>query len=231
MTTNGAARSEEWQALEADAAEFRRELARTVRREMVHDPRAGGVRVQNLAAGDLADEAFAWALENWKARPTATPPALWIRKRALQLLDEALDAEALAAESRAEERAAERRLLAQEIASDTDDEERRDWLDMAGLATRASRRIAPDAEDEPFDGLESDPEVSSPEDRLGERETLVEVERAMLALPERRRKALAHHYLDGLAVEEIAYLLDAPPSAVRGEIDAGLRELQRSLGR
>lgn len=227
MNGNGVARSVEWQAFEANAAELRRLLERGLRRELVHDPRAAVARIQNLSVADLADEAFAWALENWKQKPTSTSPELWTRKRAHQLLDEALDSETLAAESRAEERATERVLLAHDIHDD--DEERADWLDMAELAGRRKKHDKDLGDDEPFDGLESDPQVSSPSDRLDGRETLIELERAMLGLPEARRKAVAHRYLDGLSVEEIAYLLDSPAVAVEREIATGLVDLQRAL--
>ena len=220
-------RSAEWIDVEATAAEVRRRIERTLRRELIHDPRAGLARRQNLAASDLADEAFAWSLENWRAKPSAVAPEQWMRKRALQILDEALDREALAAESRAEERAAERRLIAHDLPRD--DDEREGWVEIADLATRRRRREIDGGDDDPFDGLAGDPLLSSPADRLDERETLVELERAMLTLPERRRKAVAHRFLDGLEVEEIAYLLDAPVAEVRSEILAGLSDLQRSL--
>jgi len=229
MTNNGVARSAEWGLFEANAAELRVLLERCLRRELVHDSRAALARIQNLSVADLADEAITWGLENWKAKPTATQPDLWIRKHALLLLDEALDAETLAAESRAEERDAERRLVAHDISDDGDDEERADWLDMAQLATRGDRREKDGGEDEPFDGLESDPQVSSPQDRLDERETIEELERAMLRLPEQRRRAVAHRYLDGLCVEEIAYLLEIRSDVVEREIVAGLSELQAAL--
>jgi RNA polymerase sigma factor (sigma-70 family) len=229
MGSDGVARSAEWQLFEANAAELRVQLARCLRRELVHDARAAGVRIQNLAVTDLADEAIAWGLENWKAKPTATPPELWIRKRALQLLDTALDAEALAAESRAEERDTERRLVAHDLSDDGHDEERAGWLDMAELATRGDRREREGGDDEPFDGLESDPQVSSPQDRLGERETIAALERAMLRLPEERRRMVAHRFLDGLSVHEIAYLLESTARHVESEIRAGLRDLQFAL--
>lgn len=229
MTGNGVARSAEWELFEVNAAELRLLLERCLRRELVHDSRAAVARIQNLSVADLADEAITWALENWKAKPTATPPDLWIRKRALQLLDEALDAETLAAESRAEERAVERRLVAHDLTDDVGDEERADWLDMADLAKRGLKRVRDLGEDEPFDGLESDPQVSSPQDRLDERESIAMVERAMLRLPEGRRKAVAHRFLDGLPVEEIAYLLDSTAGAVEREIAAGIKDLQVAL--
>jgi DNA-directed RNA polymerase specialized sigma24 family protein len=229
MTGNGVARSAEWERFEANAAELRLLLERCLRRELVHDSRAAVARIQNLSVADLADEAIAWGLENWKAKPTATPPDLWIRKHALQLLDEALDAETLAAESRAEERSVERRLIAHDLVDDGDDEERADWLDMAQLAGRADRREKDGGEDEPFDGLESDPQVSSPQDRLDERETIEALERAMLHLPERTRRVVAHRFLDGLSVPEIAYLLEVRAETVESETVDGVSALRAEL--
>lgn len=228
MTTNGVLRSAEWRDFEKDALGWRKRLVRTLRRELVHDARAASVRLQNLTAPDLADEAIAWALENWKAKPAATSPEQWTRKQALRLLDEALDTEALAAESRADERAAESRLVAHELANE--DEERTSWFDMANMARRSKLRETDPGDNDAFDGLESDPLVSSPADRLDEREMLVTVEKALLRLPERRRKAVAHRYLDGLAVEEIAYLLDIDTDTARREIATGIAELQSGLG-
>jgi RNA polymerase sigma factor (sigma-70 family) len=229
MTSNGAARSTEWGLFEANAAELRVLLERCLRRELVHDSRAAVARIQNLSVADLADEAITWALENWKAKPIATSPELWIRKHALQLLDEALDAETLAAESRAEERSVERRLIAHDLVDDGADEERADWLDMAQLATRGDRREKDGGDDEPFDGLESDPLVSSPADRLDERETIEALERAMLHLPEQTRRVLAHRFLDGLSVNEIAYLLEVRADTVEREMVDGVSALRAEL--
>lgn len=229
MSTNGVARSAEWGLFEEYAADLRRILTRTLRRELVHDARSATARIQNLPVADLADEAIAWGLENWKAKPHATSPESWVRKRALQLLDELLDGEALAAESRAEERDVERRVLAHELLSDAHDEERADWLDMAELALRSRRHERPSPDDEPFDSLESDPQVSSPEERLGDRETILRLERALLRLPEKRRKIVAHRFLDGLEVAEIAYIVEEPAKAVEQEIAAGLRDLQAEM--
>ena len=229
MRSNGESRSAEWGLFEEYAGDLRRVLARTLRRELVHDARSATARIQNLPVSDLADEAITWGLENWRSKPHATSPESWVRKHALQLLDELLDSEALAAESRAEERDAERRVIAHEILSDAHDEERSDWLDMADLALRSRRRVRPAPDDEPFDSLECDPQVSSPEERLGERETIVRLERALLHLPEKRRKVVAHRFLDGLDVAEIAYLVDEPANAVESEIAAGLRDLQAEM--
>lgn len=229
MKSNGVSRSAEWGLFEEYAGDLRRVLSRTLRRELVHDARSATARVQNLPVGDLADEAIAWGLENWRTKPHTTSPEAWVRKHALQILDERLDSEALAAESRAEERDAERRVLAHELLEDAHDEERSDWLDMADLALRSRRQARPSPDDEPMDNLESDPQVSSPEQRLGERETIVRLERALLHLPEKRRKVVAHRFLDGLEVAEIAYIVDETANTVEREIAAGLRDLQAEM--
>lgn len=221
---NGVDRPADWHDYEANAATLRRGLTRILRRELVHDPRAAVARIANDSVEDLVDEAFAWTLENWKAKPTATLPSQWLRKRALRLLDESLDREALAAESRAEERVAEGRILAHEVAQD--DTERAGWIEIAELAGRRHNRDLGDGEGEPFDGLLSDPQISSPDDRLFSRETLGELDRALGKLTERRRRVIAHRYLDGLAVGEIAYLLDASVDSVEAELAAGLKDLQ-----
>jgi DNA-directed RNA polymerase specialized sigma24 family protein len=231
MRDNGSPRSEEWVEVQQTASELRRRLERMLRRRLVHDPRVVAERPHDIVAADLADEAFTWALENWKAKPATVTPEQWMRKRGLQLLDAALDREALAAEGRAEsvaeERDAERRLLAHQLLRH--DDGRAEWLDMAGMGAADSKADAETGEYDPFDGIACDPLVSSPAERLDERETLVALDRALLTLPEHRRKIVAHRYLDGLAVEEIAYLLDAPVPDVRAEIAAGIEDLRRAV--
>jgi RNA polymerase sigma factor (sigma-70 family) len=231
MRDNGSPRSDEWLEVQRTASDLRRRLERLLRRRLVHDPRAVAERPHNIVAADLADDAFTWALENWKAKPSAVTPEQWMRKRGLQLLDEALDREALAAEGRAEsladERDAERRLLAHQLLRHED--ERADWYDMAGMAAADGKADAEGGEFDPFDGIACDPLVSSPSERLDERETLVALDRALLTLPEHRRKIVAHRYLDGLSVEEIAYLLDAPSADVRVEIASGIEDLRRAV--
>jgi len=231
MRDNGSPRSDEWTEVQRTASELRRRLERLLRRRLVHDPRAVVERPHAIVSADLADEAFTWALENWKAKPSAVTPELWMRKRGLQLLDESLDRESLAAEGRAEnladERDAERRLLAHQLLRH--DDERADWIDVSGMAAADGKADSDGGEFDPFDGIACDPLVSSPSERLDEREMLVALERALLSLPEHRRKIVAHRYLDGLAVEEIAYLLDAPPADVRVEIASGIEDLRRAV--
>ena len=224
----------EWQAFRDDLVAHRKRLERMLRRELVHDARAANVRTQNVSVRDLADDALCQVLADWRRKPATTTPFQWMVKHGLRLLDAALDRESLAAESRAEERAEESRLLAHDLTQD--DEERNRWLEVAGLAVspREANGAEPPITDarearDHFDGLESSPDTSSPETRLQQRETLVELERAMLRLPEPRRRAIAHRFLDGLAIDEICYILDAPAEHVETEIRAGLATLRHDL--
>ena len=224
---NGAA-TREWTEFRAGIDHNRKELDRLLRREMVHDARADMVAT-SISVADLADEAICRTLDDWKSKPASTSAGLWLRKRALQLLDETLDREALAEESREEQDSVERRLVAQDVLDD--DEERSRWLDVAELANPSRTRDLDSTEVQAFDGLSSDPTLSSPERRLADRERLVELERAMMQLSEARRKAVAHRYLDGLTPQEIAYLMDRSVQEVEREIQSGLRELQLQMSR
>lgn len=210
----------EWREFRTNAVEHRRDLERAIRRRLVHDPRTANARVQNVSARDLADEALVWALDRWRAKPAGTSPVLWMQKRALSLLDEALDRESLAAESRAEERAEELRLRSHDLLQD--DEERSRWLELL------SPDDTPETE-EPFDGLASDPQVSSVESRIDETERLLELDRALLRLPEVRRRVVVHRYLDGLDPDDVAYLLDMTTQEVDVELRAGVKALRLAL--
>ena len=53
--------------------------------------------------------------------------------------------------------------------------------------------------------------------------------RAVAALPERQRLAIAHHYLGGLTHVETAALTHSTPAAVRRAASDGLASLRRSL--
>ena len=231
MRDNGRPGSDEWTDVERSASELRRRLERLLRRRLVHDARTTAARPHGVVAADLADEAFTWALENWRAKPAAVSPEQWMRKRGLQVLDETLDREALAAEGHAEnlaeERDAERRLLVHQLLRHED--ERADWVDVAGMASGDGKAEADGGEFDPFDGIACDPLVSSPAERLDEREMLAVLDRALSTLAEHRRKMVAHRYLDGLSVEEISYLLDAPHTDVRREIAAGIEDLRRAV--
>src|SRR5947207_7887685 len=180
MRDDARPRPDDWRELETTASEVRRRLARTLRRELVHDPRSTLARTANIAADDLADESFTWALENWRAKPATVSPEGWMRKRGLQILDESLDREALAAESRAEERAVESDRLAGDAPNE--DEDRADWIDVSGMAAGDGKTDG-DVSEDPFDGLVGDPLVTSPAERYAERETLGVLETAMRGLP------------------------------------------------
>lgn len=220
-TPNGSATpdSAEWAAFRREAGEHRKDLERSLRRLLVHDPRAAKARIQNLSPPDLADEAFTWALDEWRSKPTGTSPAQWMRKRALHLLDESLDRESLAAESRAEERREESRQLARDLLKD--DEERERWLELVEDST-AELPVQ-------FDGLAADDEVSSVESRLDATEVLEHLDRALARLPEVRRRIVVHSFLDELSPEDVSYLLDMSVADVELELASAVKSLRLEL--
>lgn len=218
-TRNGLPATEEWQAFRREAEKHQKDLERALRRRMVHDPRASKARIQNQGPSDLADEAFAWVLSEWRSKPSATPPEMWMRKRALQLLDESLDREALDAESRAEERSEELRLWKQELLGD--DEERARWRDIVHGSSR--ERPAP------FDGLAADASVSRVESRLDEQDRMEDLDQALARLPEMRRRIVVHRFLDELSIDDIAYLVDVPVNDVERELGEAVRVLRHDL--
>ncbi len=220
----------EWDAFHDSVLDHRKRLERALRREVVHDARSARCRLQNLAVRDLADEALCQTLDEWRSKPSGTPPFEWMLKRGLHLLDEALDREALAAESRHEERSEEQRL--HEFNLTRDDEERARWLEVAGLARGADDEAfaeTGDGESCQFDRLTSPPDTSCPDARMQQAETILELDRALLRLPELRRRAVAHRFLDGLDLGEVAFLLDLEEHEVEVELTSALRTLRDDL--
>jgi DNA-directed RNA polymerase specialized sigma24 family protein len=224
----------EWDEFRESLVDHRKRLERAIRRELVHDPRAATCRIQNVAARDLADEALCQTLDEWRSKPSGTPPFQWMLKRGLHLLDGALDRETLAAESRAEERTEERKLIAHDLMRD--DEERAHWLEsleVSGIALGDPDSVAfsetDGSEAHQFDGLASPPDTSSPDVRMQQAETILELEHAMLRLPELRRRAIAHRFLDGLDVAEISFILDLEEDDVEIELTSALQTLRAEL--
>lgn len=213
-----AADGPDWEEFRQDAATIRKDLERLLRRRMIHDPRAAKARLQNIAPADLADESYVWALEEWKAKPHATSPQMWARKRALQILDESLDSESLAAESRAEERLEESRILARELL--TDDQERERWMEI--LENGGDDSL-------PFESIAADDEVSSVETRLAETEMLQRLDGALSRLPETTRRVVVHSFLDDLPADDVAYLLDLSAEDVVRELASGVKALRADL--
>jgi DNA-directed RNA polymerase specialized sigma24 family protein len=224
----------EWTEFRSSVVEQRKRLERALRRELVHDARSATARLQNVAVLDLADDALCRTLDEWRSKPGGTAPFQWMLKHALKLLDEALDREALAAESRREERIEEKKLVAYDLSHD--DEERTRWLEMVELtqldvdseSTDARGPLSSDGHQ--FDGLTSPAGTSDPDERFRQREALLELEQALLDLPGLRRRAIAHRFLDGLDVEEVAYLLDLEEDDAEIEISEALRTLREKLG-
>ncbi|MCE9634593.1 MAG: hypothetical protein K8T90_02720 [Planctomycetes bacterium] len=209
----------EWDEFRQDAETIRKDLERLLRRRMIHDPRAAKARLQNISPPDLADESYAWALEEWRSKPHATSPQMWVRKRALQLLDESLDTESLAAESRAEERLEESRILARELLTDDQERDRRlELLESEGGDDSL-----------PFDSIAADEAVSNVESRLAETELLERLDGALARLSETTRRVVVHSFLDDLPADDVAYLLDLSAEDVVRELASGVKALRADL--
>ena len=85
---------------------------------------------------------------------------------------------------------------------------------------RAARPTVPLPEQAPAD----------PRDRLDERETTLEVEKALAALPEDQRLALVLVDLQGMSVQEAAMVLDVPDGTVKSRCFRGRARLAVQLG-
>lgn len=73
------------------------------------------------------------------------------------------------------------------------------------------------------------PTAEPPEQAAGPVEPDVDVWRAVAALPERQRLAVAYHYLGGLPHAETAELIGGTAAAVRRAAADGLKTLRRTL--
>ncbi|HEX6677692.1 MAG TPA: bifunctional nuclease domain-containing protein [Actinomycetes bacterium] len=109
------------------------------------------------------------------------------------------------------------------------------WLHAiaANRARMALRRRRPLA----LDGLPADAAVvlrwgdaaPTPEGALAGREVHEAIMAALRALPPAQRDAVIGFYLEGYSYDELAELLGAPKSAVRGRLYHGRRQLRRAL--
>jgi RNA polymerase sigma-70 factor (ECF subfamily) len=74
-----------------------------------------------------------------------------------------------------------------------------------------------------------DDQRSSPEERASRHEQLERLADALAKLPEAQQEAITLHHLHGLAVPEIAGLMDRSATAVAGLLKRGLRTLREHL--
>lgn len=86
-----------------------------------------------------------------------------------------------------------------------------DWLRRSGRERRALARV-------PRPSVVAGPEASDGQ-----------FWRAVRALPERQRAAVALHYLDDLSVDDIADVLDVSPGTVKASLFKARRSLARTL--
>ena len=90
---------------------------------------------------------------------------------------------------------------------------------------RVRRRAA-----RPTDPLPEDRELVAPGDALADRETAIELEAALAALPVEQRVAILLVDVQGLPVEEAARVLGCPTGTVKSRCSRGRARLALSLG-
>ena len=73
-------------------------------------------------------------------------------------------------------------------------------------------------------------EVADPRDALAERETALEIEKALAALPEEQRAALVLVDVQGMPVDDVAHVLGIPVGTVKSRCSRGRARLAVSLG-
>jgi RNA polymerase sigma-70 factor (ECF subfamily) len=78
--------------------------------------------------------------------------------------------------------------------------------------------------------LPEDGGVLDPRDRLADRETAMEIEAALAALPEEQRAALVLVDVQGLPVEEVALVLGVPSGTVKSRCSRGRARMALQLG-
>ena len=66
-------------------------------------------------------------------------------------------------------------------------------------------------------------------DRIVEKEELQELDRAILALPLKKREVIVYYYLENMPVKDIAKLLNCPESTIKSRIQSGRSELKNLL--
>jgi RNA polymerase sigma-70 factor (ECF subfamily) len=78
--------------------------------------------------------------------------------------------------------------------------------------------------------LPEDNDPADPRDPLGDRETALEIEAALAALPEEQRAALVLVDVHGMPVDDVAHVLGIPVGTVKSRCSRGRARLAVSLG-
>ncbi|HLF27667.1 MAG TPA: sigma-70 family RNA polymerase sigma factor [Anaerolineae bacterium] len=89
------------------------------------------------------------------------------------------------------------------------------WTSLEGLVEKFDRLIAPAR--------------AAPEHQLELRDLQASIQRAIEALPFNRRVVVILHYLGGLDLKEIAYILDCPIGTVKSRLHYGREALRTQL--
>lgn len=209
----GVALDRNWQQFRGDSRRALAVAERCVRHVLTHDPRSASCRVAAIDPSEIASAAFGWALEERDSMPSSATPMLWMLRRALETLDERLDAAASGTDGAsvrpgpAGAADAVERLRAMGVLDD--ESERARWLDLASAELDMTGEVSCGAAC-----------------AAGDPARLAAIEQAITRLPERRRRVVELRLLDDLPTEDVAWLLDMTDDEVRRELASGLKAIR-----
>jgi RNA polymerase sigma factor (sigma-70 family) len=191
---------------QSELPRLRGAIERMLRLAHAYDARRDDRSDGEALLDDLCEEAVEWIEAHTEDRPSGVGPSLWLRKTALGRLDEHLERQALANGGlyRSWSGTADLLLAA---AAHHDPVERKRWLQVHARAAA--------------DGSRSPVSIAISADE--ERERMARLERAIVRLPELRRRVVLHYYFDQLTSDDIAYLLDSTVEEIEQELLSGRR--------
>ena len=179
-------------------------LHKFLRRELELDPRReelGDV----VSVPDIVEEAVAYVFEHFRERPKEMTPDRWLLRRGLLFLDAELE--------RAGAAPRDANLPPPERARELKPE---GWEELLQL---------PAVELDPLEDRPAEASRTSPPILEDRREAREQTAAALRSLPERQRKALLLHHLEGYGVDEVAFVLNAEEP----QVEAWLLEAETTL--
>ena len=197
---------------------LRDRVARLVRHEIVHDTDLAGLPKEAISVPDVVDEAMVWTLENLGNRPAYLSPEQFLWRRVIHQMDLA---KASVLRRRAAEEENARGKVTREGPADYLDVE---WQDAEDLIYGGGEPL-------PLDRDEASREDSDPTEILDREAAQQAVSEALRDLPERQRRALLLHDLEGYDPSEIAFVLARSEDRIREDIEEARITLRGKLRR
>jgi len=185
--------------------EYASRLHKVLRRERRLDPRSAEVGGA-VSLADVVEDAIAYVFEHWREKPASLSPDRWLVRRGLILLDAELD------------RAKEESTASSSFEAWSEPQEA--WEELMNLPVEEWTLL---------DGTPADRNRSSPEIVGNRNEAEAATARALTDLPHRQRVALLLRHVEGYAVPEIGFVLNADDAQVESWLDEGEVAMQERL--